>query len=330
MSRGFDWFELDDSRSSGFDSGREIGSGSSSNWSEWLIHQNIRREEERTDNLDRQGRDRSGQERPLRPREERLETILAERVRTRYFDREKEYSLRDSEIHLLSEVGKFRVVGVNDLAELAYNGDRTRVESDIESLLRQGLVRRTGIADPDHNRTQVITLTKAGHKLLSRGKVVPSSQAIYHGLKKPKEAFHDADLYRVYHKAADEIESRGGRIIRVRLDYELKRELYARLARASRDKSRDPKTLREEVAERFHFKTVSGKIPIPDLRIEYTKENDSQIQRVDLELATDHYRPQGLSEKARAGFQIYARRGETDRLRRIRDDLDLTATILRL
>jgi hypothetical protein len=73
---------------------------------------------------------------------------------------------------------------------------------------------------------------------------------------------------------------------------------------------------------------VSGKIP--DLRIEYTKENDSQIQRVDLELATDHYRPQGLSEKVRSGFQIYARRGETDRLRRIRDDRDLTATILRL
>ena len=114
VSRGFDWFELDDSRSSGFDSGREIGSGSSSTWKEWLIHQNIRREEERSDNLDRQGRDRSGQERPLRPREERLETILAERVRTRYFDREKEYSLRNSEIHLLSEVGKFRVVGVND------------------------------------------------------------------------------------------------------------------------------------------------------------------------------------------------------------------------
>ena len=161
MSRGFDWFELDDSRSSGFDSGREIGSGSSSNWSEWLIHQNIRREEERTDNLDRQGRDRSGQERPLRPREERLETILAERVRTRYFDREKEYSLRDSEIHLLSEVGKFRVVGVNDLAELAYNGDRARVENDVENLSRQGFVRRTGIADPDHNRTQVISAHKS-------------------------------------------------------------------------------------------------------------------------------------------------------------------------
>jgi hypothetical protein len=330
MSRGFDWFELDDSRDSGVDSGREIGGSSSSNWNEWLSRQNVRREEERRDHLDRQGRDRSGKERPLRPREERLETILAQRVRTRYFHREKEYSLRDSEIHLLSEVGKFRVVAVNDLAELAYNGDRARVVNDIENLSRQGLVKRTGIADPDHNLTQVLTLTKEGHKLLSRGKVVSSSQALYHGLKKPKEAFHDADLYRLYHKAADEIESRGGRIIRVRLDYELKRELYSRLARASRDKSRAPERVREQVAERFHLKTVSGKIPIPDLRIEYTKENDNQIQRLDLELVTEHYRPQGLSEKARAGFQIYARRCETDRLRRIRDDLDLTTAILRL
>jgi hypothetical protein len=238
--------------------------------------------------------------------------------------------LRDSEIHLLSEVGKFRVVAVNDLAEFAYNGDRARVENDVENRLHQGLVKQTGIADPDHNLTQVVTLTKEGHRLLSRGKVVSSSQAIYHGLKKPKEAFHDTDLYRLYYKAADDIERRGGRVIRVRLDYELKQELYSRLARASRDKNRDPEALREQVAERFHLKTVSGKIPIPDLRIEYTKENDNQIQRLDLELATDHYRPRGLSEKARAGFQIYARRGETDRLRRIRDDLELTTTILRL
>ena len=330
MSRGFDWFELDDPHDSGFDSGREIGGSSSSNWSDWLARQNIRREEDRSDLLDREGRDRSGKERPLRPREERLETILTQRVRTRYFDRGKEYSLRDSEIHLLSEVGKFRVVAVNDLAELAYNSDRTRGENDIENLSHQGLVKRTGIADPDHNWTPVLTLTKEGHKLLSRGKVVSSSQAVYHGLKKPNEAFHDADLYRLYHKAADEIESRGGRIIRVQLDYELKRELYSRLARASRDKSSVSETLREQVAERFHLKTVSGKIPIPDLRIEYTKENDNQIQRLDLELATDHYRPQGLAEKARAGFQIYARHDETARLRRIRDDLDLTTAILRL
>jgi len=94
---------------------------------------------------------------------------------------------------------------------------------------------------------------------------LPSSQATYHGLKKPKEAFHDADLYRLYHKVGDEIEGRGGRLLRIQLDYEMKQELYARLARASQDKSQDPGTLRKEIAERYHVKVVSGKIPIPDL-----------------------------------------------------------------
>jgi len=110
----------------------------------------------------------------------------------------------------------------------------------------------------------------------------------------------------------------------------MKEELYSRLARASQNKTRDPRTLREEVAAGYHLKVVSGRIPIPDLRVEYVNENDNQIQRRDLELATDHYRPRGLSQKARAGFQIYARQGETDRLRRIRDERELSAAILGL
>jgi len=68
----------------------------------------------------------------------------------------------------------------------------------------------------------------------------------------------------------------------------------------------------------------------PILRVEYLRENDSEIQRHDLELATDHSRPRGLAQKARAGFQIYARRGDTDRLRRIRDDRELSAAIFTL
>jgi hypothetical protein len=204
------------------------------------------------------------------------------------------------------------------------------MENDVESLARQGLAKVTSIADTEHNPTRVVTLTKEGHKLLSRGNVVRSDQATYHGLKKPKEAIHDTELYRLYHKVADEIEGRGGRVLRVKLDYEMKRELYTRLARVPQDKSRDPEAVKEEVAKRYHLKVVSSEIPIPDLRVEYLRENDSEIQRRDLELATDHYRPRGLSQKARAGFQIYARRGETDRLRRIRDDRELSAAIFSL
>jgi len=330
VSRGFDGHEIDDFRTPDSRSDRDVGRDSSSSWDSRNARHNIWREEERADRLDRESRERSDRERPPQAREERVQAVLSQRIRTKYTDRNKEYSLRDSEIHTLGEVGKFRVVGMNDLAEFAYNGDRSRMENDVESLARQGLMRQSTIADPEHNPTQVVTLTKEGHKLLSRGKVVSEHQTTYHGLKKPKEAFHDADLYRLYHKVSDEIEGRGGRVLRVQLDYEMKRELYARLARAAADKRRDRETSREEVAERYHLKVVSGRIPIPDLRIEYLNENDYEIQRRDLDLATDHYRPRGISEKARAGFELYARRGETDRLRRIRDDRELSAAIFSL
>jgi hypothetical protein len=328
MSRGFDGFEIDGFRGPNSDSGRDRELSSSSEWRKWTQLHTIHREEERADRLDREGRERSERGRPPLAREDRVQAILSQRVRTQYTNRDKMYSLRDSEIHTLSEVGKFRVVATGDLAEFAYNGDRTRAENDGESLVRQGLMKATTIADPDHNPTRVVTLTKEGNKLLSRGKILPSSQATYHGLKKPKEAFHDADLYRLFHKVSDEIESRGGRVLRVQLDYEMKQELYARLARASQDKSRNSETLRKEIAERYHLKVVSGRIPIPDLRVEYVNQNENEIQRRDLELATEHYRPRGLSQKARAGFHIYARHGETDRLRRIRDDRELSAAIL--
>jgi hypothetical protein len=330
MPRGFDRFEIDDFRSPDYGSERGMGGGSTSSWDKWRELQKIYREEKRTDSLAREAQQRSGRERPPVPREERVRELLEQKTRTTYMDRSKTYSLRDSEIHTLSEVGKFRVVAKNDLAEFAYNRDRSRIENDVENLVRQGLAKMTTIPDTDYNSSHVVTLTKEGHKLLSRGNVLPSSQAIYHGLKKPKEASHDVDLYRLYHKVSDEIESQGGRVVRVQLDYEMKDELYSRLARASQDKTRNPETLREEVAEGYHLKVVSGKIPIPDLRVEYVKENDNQIQHRDLELATDHYRPRGLSQKARAGFQIYARPGETDRLRRIRDERELSTAIFSL
>jgi len=51
---------------------------------------------------------------------------------------------------------------------------------------------------------------------------------------------------------------------------------------------------------------------------------------VDLELATGHYHAGHLSEKARAGFQIYARSEDTAGLRRVRDEREITVAILSL
>ena len=180
MSRGFDGFELDDFRGSDSGSERDLSGSSTSSWDKWRELQKIYREEERTDNLGREAQDRAAKDRPLLAREHRIRGILEQRARSVHSDRNRTYALRNSEIYALSEVGKFRVVAKKDLAELAYNQNRSRMENDVENLVRQGLAKVTVIPDIDYNPSQVVTLTKEGHKLLSRGRVLPRSQAIYH------------------------------------------------------------------------------------------------------------------------------------------------------
>jgi len=119
MTRSFDVFDRDDFRTPDYDSERGMGSGSTSSWDKWRELQNIHREEERSDALSREAQQRSGRERPPVPREQRVRVVMEKRTRTAFTDRNRTHSLRDSEIYTMSEVGKFRVVAKNDLAELA-------------------------------------------------------------------------------------------------------------------------------------------------------------------------------------------------------------------
>lgn len=105
MSRGFDGFEIDDFRGGESRSGPDVDRGSSSSWDSRNTCHNIWREEDQADRLDRESRERSDRGRPPLPREERVQTILSPRVRAKCTDRNKECSLRDSEIHMLGEVG---------------------------------------------------------------------------------------------------------------------------------------------------------------------------------------------------------------------------------
>jgi len=110
------------------------------------------------------------------------------------------------------------------------------MENDVQHLRHQGLIEQRSIEGHEPYSKQVLALTKEGHKLLSRHNFVPDGQAIYHGFVKPKEARHDADLYRLYHKVAREIDDVGGKVRRVVLDYELKQELYKKLAQVDPNK----------------------------------------------------------------------------------------------
>jgi hypothetical protein len=244
-----------------------------------------------------------------------------------YYVRERIYLLRDSEIHSMKEIGKFRVIAAADLATYAYDGDSKRLEKEIKRLKRETLLSEETLEVSRKKALRVITLTRAGHRLLKRTNQLPEDQAIYHGLVNSREAKHDADLYRLYQKEAARIERSGGRLVRVILDYEIKRNLNRDLTLLGPE--RDKLDRKAEIAEKHGLEMVNGKIPVPDMRLEY-ENADLALQRVDLELATREYRPRSLAEKVMAGFAIYGRAEDASRLRRILDERELTREILTL
>lgn len=242
-----------------------------------------------------------------------------------YYLRDRTYFVRDSEFETLAEIGTFRVVAAGDLARFGYKGDTGRMEREVGRLKHQRLLSEKTITTGKRKTARVFTLTKTGKRLVRESGRLPDTQAVYHGLAKPREAKHDAELYRLYENEIARIARARGRPLRVVLDYELKRNLNRDLATLAPES--DVREARERIAEKHGLSIVNGRIQVPDLRIEYeTAEMDRK--HVDLELATRNYRPRSLAEKAKAGFSLYAPREDASRLRRILDQQELTAEIL--
>jgi len=262
-----------------------------------------------------EGKTERSLEQPSRP-------LQSASSRTTLFDRDRGYRLRESEIQTIAELGKFRVIALEDLARHAYHGRRQQFDQDRQSLIRKGLVRQGTFEGPEASPRELLTLTRQGHRLLSATRLLPATQQVYHDFASPREANHDADLYRLYQKEAPRIEAKGGRNLRVILDYELKRTII-------RDVANLGAQAQAEIAARNGLRVVRNKIPIPDLTIEY-EDCQGEMARVNLELVTEHYRPRQIAEKVRAGFSLYTPHGEADHLRRVLDQHELTADILSL
>ena len=240
--------------------------------------------------------------------------------------RSRVYRLRDSEIQTMVDIGKFRVLGASDLEELAYTANRSHLQADLANLRQQGLIMMRRVPQKHTVPRHLVALTKEGRRFLVAHERVPRNQVLYYGFSKLREADHDADLYRLYHRGLDDIALKGGKERRVILDSELKRIVYRDLTRAKRE-SNSPDFA--AIAERHGLKLIRGTIPIPDLRVEY-ETSDHEQARVDLELATEHYRFKNLAKKASAGFSLFARPDELSKLRRVMDERGLVVEILSL
>lgn len=303
--------DLDDFR----EAVREVRENSQESRRSAPAHDSRRRDEDRT--LSRLPEVQESRPREVPPKEER--TVL--------YDRYRAYDLRESEAQTLTDLGKFRIIAADDLARFGYDGDKGRMEQETTNLIRQGLIEEKRVEVSLSKATRMYTLTKTSRNLLLKSDRVARGQEIYSGFVKPKEAKHDSELYRLYQKESSRIEARGGRVRRVVLDYELKKKVNRDLMRLGREK--DDPARKQEVAERHGLRAVHGRIPVPDLQIEY-EMSEQEIARVNLELTTGDYRPRQLAEKARAGFTMYSHGDDASRVHRILNDRELTAEILSL
>ncbi|MGH9486098.1 MAG: hypothetical protein ACRD04_00705 [Terriglobales bacterium] len=234
----------------------------------------------------------------------------------------------------MTDIGRFRIVRLDDL-ETMFGGDRYRLTATIEGLRRRNLIeshllRRTLQGDGQADRVLVASLTTAGRARLRRSPHFDRSQTVYAGMVKPREAFHDSNLYRMYQRHAAVLARQGAVVRRVALDFELKREYLRDLRRREGRAGRADDALIEQVATEHMLPIQQGKVQYPDLRIEYEKPS-GELAKVDLELATAAYHANHIAQKQRAGFVVYAAAEDLGRLgASAKNEQDLVGEILSL
>lgn len=218
--------------------------------------------------------------------------------------RDREYFLNRSDVRALATVGAFRVLPTADVA----TGDAG--PAVWRHLADEGLVTLETIVDRD-GAQHIAALTREGKDLLdahSPPRARGPEQEYYAGVVKPRELRHDAQLYRVFRAEATRIEREGGRVTRVILDYELKRDYQTFLNRKDRPEDTDVRQDREAFAKAHDLSVVRAHLELPDLRIEYETES-GRLEHRDVELVTEHYSRGQLAGKAQAGFVRYGASG---------------------
>jgi len=249
-------------------------------------------------------------ERSLDPRDILMRDLdlPRERERQEISLRDRSYELRGSESRTLATVGAFRVVSASDLR--GHDGRPLDARTgDLRHLRESGLVQTVRV---EGCREHVVTLTKEGRDLLNehrRSTGEEARQAFYAGVRKPRELAHDVQVYRAYERAAEGITARGGRLRRVVLDYELKRDYQRFLQERNRRSDADGRPDRdaheiEDWALTHHLPYFDEQVHLPDVRIEWEDEY-GRTREEDVEVTTEHYRGAHATAAARSGFSRY-------------------------
>jgi hypothetical protein len=225
-------------------------------------------------------------------------------------ERDHVYEINGTESRMLGTVGAFRVVSETDLHDLRDDSDSPgRSARHLEC---EGLIRTSPLSSDD----RAVVLTERGRDLLEANRYERHDrtheprQTFYAGLRKPRELTHDTKVYRAYQHAEERLRGQGGRVRRVVLDYELKRDYQRFLHERNRGKKDcvgRPDRAPEEIARWALDRNLpydDGHVRFPDARIEY-EDRDGRSRHEDLEVVTGHYRGAHAATAAKSGFSCY-------------------------
>jgi hypothetical protein len=222
--------------------------------------------------------------------------------------RDRDYTLRGSESRTLATVGAFRAVPTRDLRD-TFDRPLDPRHGELWNLRDSGLVQTVRL-DRD---TTVVTLTKEGRGLLEshrRDQDPRECQAFHHGVQKPRELKHDAQLYRAYAEEAERLRGQGANIHRIVLENDLKREYQEFLQERNRDRDdsdgrpdRGPEEIRAWAQEHDLPCDEAGHVQFPDVRVEY--DIDGRDHTLDVEVMTPHYRGAHAAAKSASGFTLH-------------------------
>ena len=201
----------------------------------------------------------------------------------------------------IADVGLYRAVSYTDLSERHFNAHPYAARRAVNHMIRVGLIEEHEATGPEGNTFRVLTATElgkdAGH--------VPEQQT-WTGLVKSAELSHDTAVYRAALDERARIEAEGGRVVRVRIDAELKATVATATERARAEGGdRAADEAKRTAAHNLGLHVVNhDQVLYPDAQLDI-EDADGRSGRVNVEIVSDHYHAAAIAAKAGAGFALH-------------------------
>ncbi len=212
----------------------------------------------------------------------------------------------------LADIGIYGAVSYRDLAEARFGGHPYTTRRAVNAWTREGLAKESTAKGPKGRPFKVLTLTRkgaaairdldAGHGLDPGQHIRSAARLLQHA-----QLAHDTAIYRACGRERQRLIERGAAIRRVRLDGELK-SAVARGSESARARNgrRAADAERHRVAGELGLPIdAQGRVLYPDAQIQYV-DAEGHTGRVNIEVASGHYRQGSVRAKAAAGFRMHA------------------------